>query len=159
MGREARHRALNTQRTGSQFAASHPLPVPAKRSVDRSKMDNLSSLPQDFNPSAQPSSGANTPNALVPPNFNGPEQIAMVVRGARLGHRNVSSFRSKVFRQHHPMRPAGAHGCGWEWVLRSKRTVALRLASSDYPRCRGNGVRSNAIRRRRRTFKRRMRPS
>jgi hypothetical protein len=43
--------------------------VPAKRSVDRSKMDNLSSLPQDFNPSAQPSSGANTPNALVPPNF------------------------------------------------------------------------------------------
>lgn len=35
--------------------------------------------------------------------------------------------------------------CGWVWVLRSKRTVAPRLASCDYPRCRGNGVRSNVI--------------
>jgi hypothetical protein len=49
-----------------------------------------------------------TPKPVMPPNFNGLQQIAMIVRhrASAVGGQN---FRAKVFRQRHPVPPTRAH--------------------------------------------------
>jgi hypothetical protein len=61
------------------------------------------------------------PKSATPPNFNGPKQIAMVVRQFASAIRR-QKFRAEVFRQRHPVLPACTHAASW-----SRRPAANAL--------------------------------
>ena len=65
--------------------------------------------------------GGGAPKPATPPNFNGPKQIAMVVRqfASAIG---CQKFRAEVFRQRHPVPPTCTHAASW-----SRRSAANAL--------------------------------
>ena len=54
----------------------------------------------------------NAPHAEAPPNFDGSEYVAMVIREL-ISAVGFQKLRAKIFRQRHPVRPTCAHALSW----------------------------------------------
>ena len=86
-------------------------------------------------------SGGGAPKSATPPNFNGPKQIAMVVRQFASAIRR-QKFRAEVFRQRHPVLPTCTHAASWSWcpAANALTQVPLMEPSSASDRRLGSSV-------------------
>jgi hypothetical protein len=77
--------------------------------------------------------GGGAPKSATPPNFNGPKEIAMVVRQFASAIRR-QKFRAEVFRQRHPVLPTCTHAASWSRrpAANALTQVQLHLGSKKF---------------------------